>query len=210
MRIVESFEGSCRRRSRLAPAPAGIDTSSAASQALQHRLPAVSAAAFMPAMAALARQHRNEPDLPPSQTACGCTHRPFFRCGRGRASLRSPAEVSGQAGIRSRLSGRAEILIALYQLRVVPCPPRVPSPAAFGRRRGWCVPSGSASARPSESLHDCGHGLNIKAQPLYPKQRTAETKFGEVGGTNQLACRTMLDLDPEWPRPLLFPNSRSA
>ena len=27
MRIIESFEGACRRRSRLAPAPAGIDTS---------------------------------------------------------------------------------------------------------------------------------------------------------------------------------------
>ena len=27
MRIVESFEGSCRRRSRTAPAPTGIDTS---------------------------------------------------------------------------------------------------------------------------------------------------------------------------------------
>jgi hypothetical protein len=82
----------------------------------------------------LIKRAPKDADYPRSVYATFSLAGPLRRCGHCRASLCSSAQVSGQAGIRSRFSGRAEILIGLCQLRVVPCPPRVPSPEAFGRR----------------------------------------------------------------------------
>jgi hypothetical protein len=92
------------------------------------------AAAFMPAAAVLAWQHRKRRLPAASRSTCGRTSPCLTLSRRLRPTVASPCTPLQSCRHLPAYRRLRRNPHSVVQFRVVPCSPRVPSPAAFGRR----------------------------------------------------------------------------